>query len=70
MRLKIAPLTLAMIMGLAACRTRSHGERPVGRELLVAVHLLHFDGAPSLTTRVSDSEARRVVAEANRYAPL
>jgi hypothetical protein len=63
---KIAPLILAVIVGMSACRTQSHGERPVSRELRVTVHLLHFDGLPSLTTRISDSEARRVVAEANR----
>jgi hypothetical protein len=46
--------------------TASSREPPAARTLHVTVHLLHFDGVPDLTTRISEAEARRVVAAANR----
>ena len=63
---RFAPLVVAAMVVVTACRSKSEGERPATRQLLVRVHLLHFAGVPSLTTRISDGEARRVVAAANR----
>src|SRR5207248_1597736 len=52
-------MTLALIIGTGRAAPRT-------RELTVVIHLLHFDSATGLTTRTSEGEARRVIAEANR----
>lgn len=59
-------VTLAILVSAAAQRPASSREPAVSRTLPVTVHLLHFQGLPILTTQVSDREARRVVAAANR----
>jgi hypothetical protein len=51
---------------MGACRANGGKERHPPKELPVVVHLLHFDSATGLTTRISESEARRLIAEANR----
>src|SRR5690348_7418067 len=40
------------------------------KELPAVLHLLHFDSSTGLATRISESEARRIIAEVNQiWAP-
>jgi hypothetical protein len=64
--IRMAAIALALIAGLGACRRSPTQEPPAARRLPVAVHLFHVEGVPSLTTRTTDDDARRLIAEANR----
>jgi len=59
-------MVIAFILGTGTRQTATSREAAAGRTLPVTVHLLHFEGIPSLTTQISESEARRVIAAANR----
>jgi hypothetical protein len=59
-------VTVAFILGMGALRSARSGEPSAVRTLPVTVHLLHFEGVPVLTTSITETEARRVVASANR----
>jgi hypothetical protein len=59
-------VTVAFTLGMGTIRNASSREPSAVRRLPVTVHLLHFEGVPVLTTTITEAEARRVVAAANR----
>lgn len=46
--------------------SQSGSDAAAVKELPAAIHLLHFDSATGLATTISESEARRIIAEVNQ----
>jgi hypothetical protein len=65
-------ITLFMIAAPVAAKpgSQSGSAASATKELPAVVHLLHFDGATGLATKISESDARRIIAEVNQiWAP-